>query len=174
MRESTHVVFGLGVAAVVARLLHMPSIDTGLSFAGAILVHEIIDTFGHEQHFWQSHPKRIKFTHSLFGVVMISMILTLLIGLPAEALSGVKHYLILWPVLASGLSHLLLDALTPQGVYICGKRVSFRVARSNNPLVNTMLQFAGVALLCYAFCFLPQPPPAPAHSPPANSTGAGG
>jgi membrane-bound metal-dependent hydrolase YbcI (DUF457 family) len=150
----------------------MPSIDTGLSFAGAILIHEIIDTFGHEQHFWQSHPRRIKFTHSLFGVIMLSMVLTILIGLPAGLLSGVKHYLIFWPVLASGLSHLLLDALTPQGVYICGKRVTFRVARSSNPLVNTVLQFAGVALLCYAFCFLPQPAqPAPTQSPPAGSSG---
>lgn len=152
MRESTHVIFGLGVGAIVAKMLKMNTLDMGLSLVGSIIIHEIIDYFGHEYHFWQSHPRRLQFTHSIFGVFLIATFLTIIIGLPAFYVNGVGHYLIFWPILASGLSHLVLDALTPNGVFICGKRVSLRVCRSNNPIANIALQFVGVALLCFAFC----------------------
>ena len=61
---------------------------------------------------------------------------------------GLRGYLVPWiPLAASGLSHLLLDLVTPQGVYLCGRRRRVRLARSGSPVANLAFQAVGAGLL---------------------------
>ncbi len=127
---------------------------TAVTLIISIIINEIIDIFGHEYYLLSSHSKRLQITHSLIGVLMIAAVITglfqvmlLYLNYPYE-----KSAVLIWPALASGLSHLFLDALNPSGVYICGKRVRIARIRYNNPLANLVLQIIGILLLCYGLC----------------------
>ncbi len=154
MRESTHLLVGLGVSAVVCKYASCDTIVYGVALVSSILVNEIIDVFGHEHLWWQRYPRRIKITHSLFGVIAVSLIVTTIMQILLSYI-GTNYNsssLIFWAVLSTGVSHLVLDSFNPSGVYICGKRISFRVVRAGNPVANLLFQVLGVLLLCYGLC----------------------
>ncbi len=145
---------GLGVSAAICKHASCDTLVYGAALVSSILVNEIIDVFGHEYLWWQRYPRRIKITHSLFGVIAVSLIVTTVLQILLVHI-GTSYYsssLIFWAALSTGISHLVLDSLNPSGVYICGKRISFRVVRAGNPVANLIFQVLGVLLLCYGLC----------------------
>jgi membrane-bound metal-dependent hydrolase YbcI (DUF457 family) len=139
----------MGVAALTAARLSCPTICLVLAMAFNTMIHPLIDALGHEEHWWQSHPRRHALTHSLLGSTMLTIILYApLYKFLAPTNAWVVTLFL--PLLLSSYSHLFLDMLNPSGIYICGRRISLRVARYSNPLANLFFQLLGVTLLVYS------------------------
>ncbi len=151
MREDTHVVMGAGVSSAAASLLGCSIPCLVLAVTLNSIIHPLIDWLGHEKHWWQSHPRRHAITHSLLGSSILSLAV---VAVVVRLLSAVGIVVDAWSLsaatLAGALSHLALDALNPSGVFVCGRRVSLRIARYNNPILNIAFQAMGLMLLVYS------------------------
>ena len=148
LRMMTHILVGMGVTGYMASFLRCSYPCWILVLLSVIIVNIIIDAIGHYHGLFHP-PRRSRLTHSLPGVICISLfiVFTGLRGVPLKSGEVLYAYL---SVLVGGLSHWLLDALTPSGVYIV--RRQFRLARIPywNPVVNALLQVSGGVLLIYS------------------------
>ncbi len=150
MRLSTHIAFGVGVAGVASSHLLDCSITCWiLSMVASATVNIMVDIMGHDHRLFRP-PARTKVTHSLPGIIGISIAVAWLIqkGLAPPLLP--QPYKIYTATIIGGLSHWLLDALNPTGVYVVKGR--FRIARIpyHSLVANMVLQMIGGGLLLYS------------------------
>jgi len=143
----THNVVGLGVAALTSSYAGCSLACIVSSSLLGVLLQNIVDGFSHEHR--GRYTRRTKLLHSLEGITALSVILTALI---AGAL-GFKSWDALGLFLAveaSALSHLLLDSLTPDGVYVLGRRVVLARIPYDSPEANIAAQALGLLALAIA------------------------
>ncbi len=150
MRLTTHIIFALGVVSATGRLLGCLPQRLLPALALTLVIHPLIDRFGHEWRWWQERPRRTSFTHSPLGVLIISMALYSPVSLLEQRL-GVNFCGLLGfgAFLAGAYSHLLLDLLNPSGIFLLGERRSLRLFKASNPLGNMLFQLLGLLLLIY-------------------------
>jgi membrane-bound metal-dependent hydrolase YbcI (DUF457 family) len=143
----THNAVGLGVAAMVSSLLGCSSGCVIASSLLGVIAQNIIDAFSHEHR--GRYTRRTKLLHSVEGVTALTVILG---GLVAGSLGfrAVDTIGLLVALEASVLSHLLLDSLTPGGVYVLGRKVVLARIPYDNPEVNMILQLLGFLALTIA------------------------
>jgi len=143
----THNVVGLGVAAMVSSLAGCSVACIIASILLGVIAQNIIDAFSHEHR--GRYTRRTRLLHSIEGVTVLTLILG---GLVAGSLGfDVGNTVGLLVALeASVLSHLLLDSLTPNGVYILGRRVTLARIPYDDPEVNVALQALGLLALAVA------------------------
>jgi len=155
MMRMTHVIFTLGLVALVAAWLGL-GVAVGLLAAVwlAAVVNYIIDAAGHEVR--NGYRRRTAATHSLTGATAmgaaVGLLPTLVILLAAPGVAGAYYGpLLLLEVTAlgavAGLSHLLLDALTEGGIYYRGRRWALAHWRYNNPAANGLFALLGLVML---------------------------
>ena len=147
MKLVTHNAVGLGVAAMVSSLL---GCSVGCVIASSLLgviAQNIIDSFSHEHR--GRYTRRTKLLHSVEGATVLAVVLG---GLIAGSLNfkAADTIGLLVALEASVLSHLLLDSLTPDGVYVLGRRVTLARIPYNDPEVNIALQVLGLLTLTIA------------------------
>ncbi len=145
MRLSTHIAFGAGIAGFTASMLGCSLACWALAIVDSIAVNIVVDLLGHDHRFL-SHARRTRITHSLPGILAVSLLISY------ASLHGLA-----WPIdealsltvatAASGVSHWILDAMNPHGVYLVGRR--FRIARIPywSFTANLIFQVAGGGLL---------------------------
>ena len=145
----THIVFASGVSAFTCSTLSCKLNITILSIIISISINILIDAIGHDHRLFHP-PRRTRITHSLPGIIIISIIISYL-GVKGLPLHEHEKLLITISGLNGGLSHWFLDALNPTGVFILRRR--FRLARIPywNPIANTLLQLVGIGLLVISF-----------------------
>ena len=144
MKRDTHVVFAVGLVVFLAGLLGVGLVSTGLGLASAVLVNVFVDMVGHERRGrWVT---RSAWSHSIFFISLLSVLLAAFLSL----LVSVEDWRVYLLSLAGGLSHLVLDALTPAGVAplwpFSSRRARGRI-RYDDRLVNMVFQVVGVVLL---------------------------
>lgn len=144
MRMTTHIVVGAAAAGVV-------SAEVGCSFECALLsmilsalINIAIDAAGHTRR--NGRVFRRKATHSFDIIVpagaLLGFSVALSLGLaPADSLRAAAA------VGAGAASHLVLDMLTPGGVYLRGRRVRLPLFNWDNPEVNLVFTMAGLLAL---------------------------
>ncbi|GBF08656.1 hypothetical protein apy_03810 [Aeropyrum pernix] len=146
MKTETHIVFGLGVAVLAAAaaaeigLGRSCLVPLVLASAG---IHVAIDSLSHET--VQAFSLRTRMLHSVETLTPLSVAAGLVAGYVAGGsleceLGGAAVFL------ASGLSHLFLDALNPTGVWLLGRRVSIPMGRWDDPVLNGVFSIAGFSL----------------------------
>jgi len=151
VREDTHIVFGAGVSGTGAALLGCSMGCLLIALLANLLVHPLIDRLGHEKHWWTKHPRRHALTHSLLGATILGLAVYALLSYAAAPLIGRGDATLLaLPVLLGPWSHLFLDMLNPSGIYLCGRRVTLRVARYNSVWANLLFQALGILLIAYS------------------------
>jgi len=148
LRLATHAAVGAGVAAYTYVLVDRSLVGLIIAVLASLVVNILVDAFGHHHRLFKP-PRRTKLTHSLPGIVAISLAISYL-SIRGVPLTLRQEAGIILAVLAGGLSHWLLDALTPSGVYVVRRRV--RIARIPywSTTANTIFQMIGGALLAYS------------------------
>lgn len=152
MRMTTHVAFGLGLAGLLSSYAGCSMDCWILSLIVSASINLIVDLIGHRSRLMKP-PVRTRVTHSLPGIVVLSLAVSYVTvrGIILPPRESFWLYVI---GVVSGLSHWLLDALNPGGVYIVRRR--FRLARIPyySLLWNTALQMLGGAMLLYSLTML--------------------
>ncbi len=145
MRMMTHILMGMGITSYIATKLACPYNCWILSLLSVIVVNVVIDIVGH-YHGLFNPPRRSRITHSLPGVIIISVLVVFLAtrGIPMEKHDFIAIYT---ATISGGISHWFLDALTPSGVYIIRRRFRLAKISYSNPLANAILQIIGALLL---------------------------
>ena len=148
MKLATHVAVGAGVAAYTYVLVDRSLVGLIIAVLASLVVNIVVDSFGHHHGLFKP-PRRTRLTHSLPGIISVSLAIAYLSvrGVPVTVRQEAG---VIIAVLAGGLSHWLLDALTPSGVYVVRRRV--RIARVPywSTTANTIFQMIGGALLAYS------------------------
>ena len=144
LRRDTHVVFAVGLVVFLAGLMGAGLVSTGVGLASVVLVNVFVDMVGHERR--GGWVTRSPWSHSIFFVSILSIVVAALLS----RMASVGDWRVYLLSLAGGLSHLVLDALTPAGVApfwpFSSKRVRGRI-RYDDRLVNMVFQVVGVVLL---------------------------
>ncbi len=143
----THNIVGLGIAAMVSSLIGCSLACIIASSLLGIIAQNIIDILSHEHR--GRYARRTKILHSLEGVTALAVILGGLIAGSLAFKVGDTIGLLL-AIEASILSHLLLDSLTPNGVYVLGRRITLAKIPYDNPEVNMIFQALGLLALAIA------------------------
>ncbi|MCE4622156.1 MAG: metal-dependent hydrolase [Desulfurococcales archaeon] len=154
MKLSTHLAFGVGVAGLLASLAECDIVCWMLALIISLSINLVIDLIGHRARLFHP-PVRTKITHSLPGIIAISMLVTFIAS--RGLLLADSNPLFLYGIgLASGLSHWLLDALNPSGVYLFRRK--FRLAKIPyySFVANMVFQMIGGAMLLYSILILPR------------------
>lgn len=143
----THNIVGLGVAALVSTKWGCSLACVLASSLLGLFIQNVIDMFSHEHR--GTYTRRTRLLHSLEGVTGLAIILTAII---AAALNMKTFDVIglLLAVEASALSHLALDSLTPDGVYIMGRRFTLARIPYDSFEVNVVAQALGLLALAAA------------------------
>ena len=142
MRRSTHIVFGGGVSGIVASILGCDVACIGLSIIMGSLVNIAIDMLSHGTR--EGRVFRGRFLHSLEGASAFSLLVA---AFTVFMLPLGNPYIYMTALLLSGASHILLDSLTPGGVYVAGYKVRLSWARYDDPAFNLFFQAVGVVLI---------------------------
>ncbi|MGC9178111.1 MAG: DUF1286 domain-containing protein [Conexivisphaera sp.] len=158
MRLATHYIFTIGLIALAARPI--------LPIAGALLAaawlglttNWVIDRAGHEMR--NGIPRRTATTHSIPGAAGVGVALGVVpvilaafldpvalmsAGIPPPAVPLLALLMAALGALA-GLSHLLLDALTEDGIYYHGRRWALAHWRYDNAVANALFVFLGLVM----------------------------
>jgi membrane-bound metal-dependent hydrolase YbcI (DUF457 family) len=150
VKLSTHVLFGVGVAAFSMRFIApVMLVYWHIVLFVAALMQVLIDVLSHEKRVVNGRViyRRTKFLHSPTGATVLG----LLLGLYLVVVFPYGDIGVFVALLLSAYSHLLLDAITEHGIYILGRRTSSRrLLRYNNPLANALFQLIGIGLLLYS------------------------
>lgn len=152
MKLSTHLAFGAGLAGLLASLAECSIGCWILAIVVSLSINLVVDLVGHKTRLLHS-PVRTRLTHSLPGILAISIIITYisLRGLLNVVYTPLSIYFI---GVASGFTHWLLDSLNPGGVYLVRRR--FRLARIPyySFTANIVFQMLGGAMLLYSIMIL--------------------
>lgn len=154
MKLRTHVAFSVGLTALTESTLGISNIILllGSSIVLSYLVNLIIDALGHEEK--DGFTRRSPRTHTMGRSFTAGLIISLLVALFLYYMSPIGAYraliiALMGPVV--GWSHMLLDALTENGIYVKrrGRWVRFALAhfKYNNPALNWLFIIIGVMLL---------------------------
>ncbi len=147
MKLITHNIVGLGVATMVSSVMGCSLACIIASGLLGTIAQNIVDIFSHEHR--GRYMRRTKLLHSLEGATALALTLgSLTIGSLGFGLGDAIGLII--ALEASLLSHLLLDSLTPNGVYVLGKRVVLARIPYDNHEVNMVLQALGFLALAVA------------------------
>jgi len=155
LKATTHLVFGAGVAGLVAALAGCGFDCWLLALLATGVLNFVVDVVGHDHRLLRA-PRRTRITHSLPGLALaIALVWLLAVRGSGLALDGEAR--LLAAIAAGGLSHWLLDALNPGGVYIVRRR--FRLARIpySSPAANALLQAAGALMIAYSAALVSSP-----------------
>lgn len=151
MKSYTHVSFGLGAGLATASLLQANTIVVLCLVPVIPLLQVLIDAISHEVK--GGYVRRTKLLHSPSGVSVFSALL----ASPAAAalnwlglVGWVDAAKLILAAVASGLSHLLLDALNPGGIYVKGKRVRLLNVPYDNPELNYLITSIGLGIAAYS------------------------
>ncbi|MEN2999287.1 MAG: DUF1286 domain-containing protein [Acidilobaceae archaeon] len=148
MKLNTHIAVGVGVASFLPSLLGCDVLCLGLSIVLGGAVHPLVDGLSHE---WRGGTiRRTPLLHSLEGSLALSVLLTALLSLLRIPLSSLSWAVIFLSIWASLLSHLLLDSLTPDGVYLMGRNVSLASFRYDEGWLNFIFSLLGLLLFLYS------------------------
>ncbi|ABW02623.1 DUF1286 domain-containing protein [Caldivirga maquilingensis] len=154
MRFRTHVVFSIGLTALIESALGISNIILllGSSLVLSYLINFLIDALGHEEKNGFTH--RSPRTHTMSRSFTLGLIISLLVALFLYYMTPIGAYNALIIVLMgplTGWSHMLLDALTEGGIYIRrnGRWVRFALAhfKYNNTVLNWLFTIIGILLL---------------------------
>ncbi len=145
MRSSTHVLFGAGFSGAVASWLGCGFECWILAVLGSAVLNLLVDAAGHD-HRLLGGARRTRLTHSIPGVLAASLI-TWYLAIRGVGLPPGEEARLLASLAAGGLSHWLLDALNPGGVYVVRGRLRLARIRYDDRLANAALQAAGALLL---------------------------
>ncbi|MDM7275716.1 MAG: DUF1286 domain-containing protein [Thermoprotei archaeon] len=147
MKLLTHNFVGLGVAALAASLAGCSFSCTASASLTGLLLQNVVDAFSHEHR--GRYTRRTRLLHSLEGVTALAVVMSALV-VGALRFEARESLILLAALELSALSHLVLDALTPDGVYILGRKVNLGRIPYDNPEVNIALQAMGVLALSLA------------------------
>ncbi len=144
MKRDTHIAFSVGLVLLFGGLINADSTALGVAVAVTVLVNVFVDMVGHERR--GGYVTRSAWSHSIAFVSIVSLALTALLCY-ALGLGGWQPYML---SLLGGLSHLVLDALTPAGVAPFWPFSSRRLRgpiRYDDRVANVSLQLLGVLMV---------------------------
>ncbi|MCS7107250.1 MAG: DUF1286 domain-containing protein [Acidilobaceae archaeon] len=148
MKLNTHISVGVGVASLLPSLVGCEMLCFALSIVLGGAVHGIVDQLSHE---WRGGTiRRGPLLHSVEGSLALSLLLTALLAVLPIPLSLLSWVVVFFSTWASLLSHLLLDSLTPAGVYFGGRNVSLASFRYDSPELNGFFSLLGLALFLFS------------------------
>lgn len=148
MKLNTHIAMGVGVASLLPSLLACDALCFGLSIILGGVAHPLVDGLSHE---WRGKTiRRDPLLHSVEGSFALSALLTSLLSLTPAPLPLLSWTVVFSSVWASLLSHLLLDSLTPAGVYVMGRKVSLAGFRYDSLGLNALFSLLGLALFLFS------------------------
>lgn len=147
MKLITHNIVGLGVSALASTIAGCSFSCIIASCLSGVIVQNVIDLLSHERR--GGYTRRTKLLHSVEGVTLLSVALTMLVA-GALGLGGRDVVGLLVAIELASLSHLVLDSLTPAGVYVLGRRVAIARIPYDNPEVNVIAQALGLLALAAA------------------------
>ncbi|MEL9940179.1 MAG: metal-dependent hydrolase [Ignisphaera sp.] len=153
MKRKTHDILGLAIGLWVSKVFPITNsfLANFLSvIAMSVFINRVIDGFGGHRGF-----RRTPYTHSLFGLLLISIAAILLLYCFAYLLGfGTFIHLLqnMFAVLFSiGFAHLLADLMTADGVYLfwpfTKKRVSATRRRYDDVLLNGLAIFFSLMII---------------------------
>ncbi|MDK6028763.1 metal-dependent hydrolase [Ignisphaera sp. 4213-co] len=153
MKRSTHNIFSFAIGLWLAEALPITSyliVNTITVVALSTFVNWFIDSIGGHNRY-----RRTPYTHSLLGVLLVSTIVAILINLLILSTKiAISHQIIQKIFVISlviGLSHLLLDSLTADGIVLMWpfikKRFAFTKMRFDNKLLNGLTTLISIMLL---------------------------
>ena len=155
MRSITHNTFSLGVSLYLARhiglsLLSSLIIAVWLSFA----VNWVIDTLGHSTK--DGRPVRTILTHSIFLAPVWGGVIGYTSFVLANAALRFEYGWILAIIctllgVLTALLHLLLDAMTGNGIFWRLHRVALAHVQHNNPILNGIFILLGLLFFVAPF-----------------------
>uniref|UniRef100_A0A7C4NK18 Metal-dependent hydrolase n=1 Tax=Ignisphaera aggregans TaxID=334771 RepID=A0A7C4NK18_9CREN len=154
LRSRTHNLFSFAISLSIS--LNLLNLDifyaTIVSIYLSISINQVTDSvLGHKGF------KRTPYTHSIFGSTMISVIMavpmTFLVYLYfPNALINIAIPLVLISI-AVGYTHLLLDILTADGVYLLWplskKKISLLKVRYDNSTINILITFISIMIIAW-------------------------
>ncbi|WP_291764719.1 DUF1286 domain-containing protein [Caldivirga sp. UBA161] len=154
MKLRTHIIFSIGLTALIESALGISNIILllGSSIVLSYLINLLIDVLGHEER--NGFTRRSPRTHTMGRSFAVGLIVSILVALFLYYMSPIGIYKALIIVLMGpvvGWSHMLLDMLTENGIYVKrrGRWVRFALAhyKYNNPVLNWLFIIIGVMLL---------------------------
>ncbi len=141
MLLKVHIVFTMGLCTFAASLFGN-EVVIGIAIIQSIVVNYIIDKLGHRGRV-RSPSTHSPTGASLIGLSTIPLILLVkvtMINMLVVALIGVL----------AGLSHLMLDSMTENGIYIRGRRWAISHFKFNDKALNWAFMVVGAAMLLIA------------------------
>ena len=154
MQLRTHVVFSIGLTTLIESTLGISNIILilGSSLVLSYLINFLIDALGHEEK--NGFIRRSPRTHTMGRSFTLGLIISLLVALFLYYMTPIGSYKALIIVLMGpviGWSHMLLDALTENGIYVKrrGRWVRFALAhfKYNNIALNWLFIIIGIIML---------------------------
>lgn len=156
LKSKTHNVFGFAIALLLSLRLLKINIVYGvfLSLYFSLIINWAIDyVAGHKG------LRRTPYTHSITGTTLIStlsltpvLVMLQIYGVQSDIWIVLRLLLLSLPV---GLSHLLLDMLTADGVYLLWpasrSRIALLRARYDDPLLNTFVSIVSIVIVLSLF-----------------------
>ncbi|MEM1896804.1 MAG: metal-dependent hydrolase [Ignisphaera sp.] len=153
MKRRTHNIFSFAIALWISTYLHI--IDSliyaiSISLFFAIALNWLIDSLaGHKG------MRRTPYTHSPIGVLMLSLLLVASMAIVLRTIGSnmsLHEFLdLLLLAYIVGVSHLFLDMLTADGVYLIwpfgNTKISLLKARYDNRLLNNFVQFLSIVII---------------------------
>ena len=141
MKVHTHMALGFGASLLVLSLLGAPWWEAAYISILAAGIHPFIDRFSHGRKGGSVY--RTKLLHSFETLIPLSAAIGFIIGFPLGPPSAFKASI---AFVASALSHLASDMMTPGGVYVGGRRVRLPLFAWDDPLVNMGFFAIGIVM----------------------------
>ncbi|WP_292000320.1 DUF1286 domain-containing protein [Caldivirga sp.] len=154
MRLRTHVIFSMGLITLAESALRISNVVLllGSSLVLSYLINFLIDVLGHEEK--NGFTRRTPRTHTMGRSFTLGLIISILTAMFLYYMSPIGIYKALIIALmgpVTGWSHMLLDALTENGIYVKrrGKWTRFALAhfKYNNSALNWLFIVIGVMLI---------------------------
>ena len=145
MKLRTHIIFSLGVTALVSALLHA-NLNHFLAYSVmAVILQIVIDTSSHEVT-RNGYVRRSELFHSVEGGFLLVAITT-----AGFVFTGAPYGTALPSMVVAVFSHHALDHLTEMGVYVAGKRSRTKLGLKNSdPVANRITSLVGLVMLILA------------------------
>lgn len=143
MKRSTHAIFGGGVAGFSASLMGCEYSCILAAIAAGSLLNALVDSLSHIV--VGDRVYRGRLLHSLEGITIFFLAASMAIAAVAS-MEARSAAVLAFSMAVSGASHILLDLVTPGGVYVAGRRVRVPLASYDDPVLNVLLQASGLML----------------------------
>lgn len=141
MRVYTHIILGFGASLLVMALLGTSWWEAFYISILAAGIHPFIDRLSHSKKGRSVYRTRL--LHSFETLVPLSASIGFIIGFPLGPPSALRASI---AFMASALSHLVSDMMTPGGVYVWGRRVRLPLFAWDDPLANMGFSAIGMVM----------------------------